>query len=718
MEGERSSCLEKIEVAKRMAANRDYAGARSKLLEAHNQFPDFKIATQMITVCDILCTSELTLNGEIDWYWVLELSPEASNSQIESKYNKLVSLLEGIKDDFPGSVTALKLVHEAYAVLSNASKTWIFNSRRLTSMDVSESFVPSVSSLGDMGHQNGRSLSQEHDSSPVCESSASKNADAAIGLVGIGERSLTPIEVDDSDDADDNQQNKGINSTELNFHSSTLKSEVTQITDTNVATAMDFDLSNEKSLQNLRATTDHMNHENFINFDDAKKAEAFEVGQIWAAYDSENYPRRYARINNVSESPFRLDVTWLRPIPQNEDERKWCEVRLPVVCGLFNLHENEESIVDPAIFSHVVPCTVSPTYDEFEIFPQEDEVWAVYKDWRPFDWLENPESKKACSLQVIRIIEGYSEEGMLAVPLVKVDGSNNIYKRETEVAQERTFKIPAEFLYRFSHQLPACDLEGGKLIGVFGDMPQQDPSSINSSTSQRPTSCPSSVDSVGNSLKMEWTTNDFTPSQVWAVYDGSDQMPRQYALVNKVFMAGAVEVTFLEPHPNPMDNEEISWIEENLPVSCGIFKLGSRIAVMPLSNFSHLVDCDRTTKNLFYRIYPKKGEIWAMYKNWNRRWKQQDFRDYHCRIVEITSDFTEPSGLSTASLEEVPGYKTFFQKQLCDGFALSRVVSRSEMLSFSHRIEAFVVPGIEAHGIPECSWHLEPDSLPPLISNS
>lgn len=715
MDGSKSQVLEKIEAAKRMVANMDYAGARSQLLEAHYQFPGFNIVEQMITACDILCASELTLDGSTDWYWVLQLSPKANSSHLRLKYNKLVSLLEGIKDDFPGAVSALKLVHDAYAVLTNASKTWVFNSRRLTSIAVCESSVPSVSSLGEMGHDNGRSLSQEQDSTLVCKSSSSKDANAVEGFARNNERSLTPFGIDDSGDADDNQRNKGISSTELNFVSSSLNLKVTQTDDNNVSTTVDFDLSNEKSLQNLRATRSHMSDED-INFDGTKKIETFEVGQIWAAYDREMLPRRYARINHISESPFRLEVTWLQPIPQNENERKWCEVRLPVVCGLFNFHDDEESLVDSAIFSHMVSCTASPTYDKFEIFPQEEEVWALYKDWRPFDWLKNPECKKGC-LQIVRILEGYSDqEGMLVVPLAKIDGFHNIYKRETEAGSEHSFNIPAQHLYRFSHQLQAHDLEGGKLVEVFGGMPKQDSSDINSSTCQRLVSHLLSSDLGANSLKVEWTAKDFAASQVWAVYDGSDQMPRQYAVVSKVFPSAAVEVTFLEPHP--MDNDEISWIEENLPVGCGIFKLGTRIAIMQFSKFSHLVDCDRTTKNMFYRIYPKRGEIWAIYKNWNKKWKQQDFGNHHCRIVEITSDFTEPSGLHTAILEEVPGYRTFFQKQICDGFALNRVIPRSEMLSFSHRIEAFVVPGIEAHGIPDCSWHLEPDALPPLLSSA
>ncbi|CAO2826267.1 unnamed protein product [Amaranthus hypochondriacus] len=48
MDGEKSQVLSKIEAAKR-AAEKDYAGARSRLLELQNQFAGSKNITQIIT---------------------------------------------------------------------------------------------------------------------------------------------------------------------------------------------------------------------------------------------------------------------------------------------------------------------------------------------------------------------------------------------------------------------------------------------------------------------------------------------------------------------------------------------------------------------------------------------------------------------------------------------------------------------------------------------
>jgi len=305
---------------------------------------------------------------------------------------------------------------------------------------------------------------------------------------------------------------------------------------------------------------------------------------------------------------------------------------------------------------------------------------------------------------------------VIVANLLEVDGFQNICWRETDKDEEGCFKVPSRCMYRFSHRIPAYAFKGGgEISGVSHGMFELDNASYCNSSSdpnyQSPTF--SSV-AKANSLKLEWSAEDFASGQVWAVYNCSDHMPRQYVVVKNVVSSIEVSVNFLEPHP--ISDEEISWVEEKLPPGCGTFRIGSSIATLHMAKFSHLVDCEQRTKKNYYRIYPRKGEVWAMYANWSSKWKRPDFERYHCRIVEIMSEFSEDSGVLTASLEAVPGYNTFFQRKLSNGFMLNRLVARSEMLSFSHRVEAFVVPGIDKYGIPECSWHIEPDALPPLLA--
>lgn len=214
-------------------------------------------------------------------------------------------------------------------------------------------------------------------------------------------------------------------------------------------------------------------------------------------------------------------------------------------------------------------------------------------------------------------------------------------------------------------------------------------------------------------LDQKWSI--IAKNQIWALYACPDSMPRKYVAVNNVVSGSEVCVTFLEPHPKLED--EVYWVGERLPFVCGSFIAGKTTMNLEMFRFSYLVKYEDCKNGLSYGIYPKKGEIWAMYKNWKSKWKKTDFSYYQCYIVEVVSDFSEESGLMAVRLVEVPGYTTFFQRQVFDGFEMIQTISRAEMLRFCHRIPAFTVPGVEIHGVSKGSWHLDPDTLPPNLRN-
>lgn len=212
------------------------------------------------------------------------------------------------------------------------------------------------------------------------------------------------------------------------------------------------------------------------------------------------------------------------------------------------------------------------------------------------------------------------------------------------------------------------------------------------------------------SLDVPVQKKKFEKDQIWAVFSGHDSMPRQYVKVNKVDSASIVSVTYLEPHP--MRDNEIRWVEENLPQACGIFRLGSATTCLGMSKLSYLVECDYSLRKSFYKIYPREGEVWAMYRNWHEKWDLSNHNSCKCEVVEILGDFDEERGISVCRLVPVNGCLSFFKRQAYEGFELVRSLSRAEMLSFSHRIPSFLVLGSERHGIPKGSLHLEPDALP------
>ncbi|KAF9593634.1 hypothetical protein IFM89_024451 [Coptis chinensis] len=419
-----------------------------------------------------------------------------------------------------------------------------------------------------------------------------------------------------------------------------------------------------------------------------------------------------------------------------DNEKRWSEAGLPVVCGAFDLKRSNTVVCQPTVFSHLVSRVQRLNFEQVEICPKKGEVWALFKDWRPFDWCSNPQKREGCGHVMVEILVGYSKEADITVaPLAKVAGFRSVFKRSVDVDGGSTFTIPAIYLLRFSHSVPAFRFKDGEIAGVSNGMLELDPlavpndlvesmakpsgktnSSYSSSFSDHPGPVSSSIilDPENTSMEGKWCRKDFTSGQVWAVYDGSDSMPRRYVLVNSVISAVGASVTFLEPHPVLYD--EIHWVEENLPFVCGLFKTGKTTVNLGMSQFSHLVEYEWSKTDSFYKIYPKKGDVWAMYKNWKHIWKSCDYNCHQCQVVEVLSDISEGTEMKITSLGEVDCCNTFFQRQYCDGFELIRTIPKREMLSFSHQIPCFNVPGIESYGIPEGSLHLEPDALPPRLA--
>jgi len=101
-----------------------------------------------------------------------------------------------------------------------------------------------------------------------------------------------------------------------------------------------------------------------------------------------------------------------------------------------------------------------------------------------------------------------------------------------------------------------------------------------------------------------------------------------------------------------------------------------------------------------------------MLKNWKITLNSTDIDKCEPRMVEILSDYSDENGVNVCSLARVKSCFTFFHRVVMEDFHLTRWIPRSEMLSFSHRVPAFVIVDIKDHDIPKGSCHLEPSALP------
>lgn len=201
----------------------------------------------------------------------------------------------------------------------------------------------------------------------------------------------------------------------------------------------------------------------------------------------------------------------------------------------------------------------------------------------------------------------------------------------------------------------------------------------------------------------------FKKGQVWALYDDDDGMPRHYALIDQIVSINPFEVTlsWLQFLSNGDDDDELTtWQRKGFHVSCGSFTVSGKASVNYRNLFSHVVDWERAAREV-YRIYPKKGSVWALYNH--------SIGDKLCYDIVVTlSSYSDVHGISIGHLEKVPGFRTVFRRREIGANAVI-FIGKNDVKLFSHEIPSKKLSGEEAPGLPKDCWELDPASLTPQL---
>ncbi|KAJ0232332.1 hypothetical protein HA466_0291920 [Hirschfeldia incana] len=217
------------------------------------------------------------------------------------------------------------------------------------------------------------------------------------------------------------------------------------------------------------------------------------------------------------------------------------------------------------------------------------------------------------------------------------------------------------------------------------------------------------AESLSQSLGMETHGNEnsynfqhlrspdkFKIDQIWAIYSNSDKgMPRKYAQIKRIdtspeFKLHVAPLELYHPPPNFTTHH----------VSCGRFKLKTGIAeILGPSSFSHEVKALKSNVNRF-EVYPRKGEIWALYKNWNITECADGTEEEDLEIVEVveTKEQSIQAMLLTAKVFSKVLYGRCLESKA--GFV---DIPKKEVDRFSHQIPA-VRRERSATRTGDCEW--------------
>ncbi|KAM1010380.1 hypothetical protein ACFX2C_045866 [Malus domestica] len=204
----------------------------------------------------------------------------------------------------------------------------------------------------------------------------------------------------------------------------------------------------------------------------------------------------------------------------------------------------------------------------------------------------------------------------------------------------------------------------------------------------------------------------FKPKQIWALYDEEDGMPRLYCLIREVVSVKPFKlvITYLN---SKTDSEFgfVNWLDCGFTKSCGNFRARNLDVIEQVNIFSHVLSREKAGRGGCVRIYPRSGDIWAMYRNWSKNWDRStpgEVRHQYV-MVEVLDDYSEDLGVCVSPLVKLSGFKTVYQSNT-DKAAIQWIPKR-EMLRFSHQVPSWLLMG-EQSKLPGKCWDLDPAATP------
>ncbi|XP_040996237.1 uncharacterized protein LOC121242447 [Juglans microcarpa x Juglans regia] len=473
----------------------------------------------------------------------------------------------------------------------------------------------------------------------------------------------------------------------------------------------------------------------FNDFDNDRKQECFAVGQIWAVYDNlDGMPRFYARIKKVFSPEFKLRITWLEPDPDDENEIEWVNEDLPTSCGKFR-NGNSEDTGDHLMFSHSISWVRGSRRDTYRILPREGETWALFKNW-DIKWYTEPDQHRKYEYEFVEIMSDYAQGvGISVVVLVKVKGFASLFypmvKEETG-----TFQVPPAELFRFAHRIPSYKMTGAEGRGVPAGSFELDPASlppnleesvmpedldmesrygnINEDRSSSPASASEAIEIPEPefyNFDAQKSEGKFQIGQIWALYSDEDGLPKYYGQIKKIdsSLSFKLHLSWLASCLLPKDT--IQWHDKGMPICCGQFKIRKckTQTYTSTDSFSHQMRADPVGRRHEYAIFPRRGEVWALYRNWTAGIKCSDMKNCEYDMVEVIEE--DDLQIRVLILERVDGFNSVFKAHIKDGSDVTIGIPRIELLQFSHQIPAFRLTQ-ERDGSLRGFLELDPAALP------
>lgn len=678
MECNKEEAIRAKSIAESKMLNKDFIGAKKIVLKAQQLYPDLEHVSQMLTVCEVHISAESKVNEEINCYGILQVQSNADELTIRKQYRKLALLLHPDKNNFGGAEAAFKLVGEAHRTLSDKSKRALYDMKR--------GGCRTVSKRQPAPHTNKTSSSRKQPGAASCvtnsASTRSNGSNHQPGSVSTDQTFWTLC------------PSCGVR---YQYYQSVMNKALRCQSCKNPFIAYDMNAHPMPSAApwNRSGVPQQEKQASTTHFDVGSQGNTGGGSAASQPCSRSEFNTEFCRAaNNNSNENFKVEMD-----SRTANDGKFEKVKLQEA-------NKREQTVKPSVASRSQKRGRKTTVESGE--SGKDNGVAVEGGYHSG---KTTGSGGSCPRRSSRHKQNTScnedANDDFVTPRHKKSKTENVEKSISGQTSDAAENLPNGL---HKNDEGKNGNEEGLNAGAFpkasanvdfgGEALPDDPEEYNY------------PDPEFYDFQEERDENKFAVDQIWALYDHCDAMPRYYALIRHVY-GPKFKLRFSWLEYDPASKAETLWYEGGLPIGCGTFKLGKAEVTQERLMFSHLMPWRKGTKKNTYDIFPKKGEVWALFKNWDIEWSSSIDADrhYEYEIVEVMSDFTEGDAISVIRLVKVQGFVSVFVQAMDNGSSQLNIQMK-DILRFSHNIPSYRLKGDEREGIPKGSLELDCASIP------
>ncbi|GMH01145.1 hypothetical protein Nepgr_002984 [Nepenthes gracilis] len=668
MESNKDEAAKAKEHAEKKLEEFDIVGAKKLALKAQNLFPTLEGLPQLMAALDIYISAERKINGEADWYGVIGVDPSADHDTVRKQYRKLALILHPDKNKSVGAEGAFKILSQAWSLLSDNVKRVAYDQKRnlqgiyqkATTVNPAvpasrNGFRPPANNCNS-STRSQKSVRHPNSSPPPPRPLRTDAFWTACTRCRIQYEYLKRHASNHPIEPNNLSRKGGEGSAPMAASSAAQAVHAGQHQEDQISATMEGAIKG-RTHAFKRAYATEGNSSSSTLKDERPKKRTYSNEQIMHGNVTErvNQIARGSGVSPGSLSRFQRGNVEAGKVTVNG-------MKLPNSTRELSLLETRNMLMEKArteIKKKLAECNSRPVMSNA---PNKVNMGK-----------EKDTTKKSNAVKNILKASANS---------VKSDGS----KHSVQVNTKQRDKLKAS-----SSAISADD----------------DTNIAESMTVQMSVPDPDFHD-----FDKDRTEKSFGDNQVWAAYDDDDGMPRYYAMVHSVISTKPfkMRISWLNSKSNA-EFGPINWVGCGFSKTCGDFFIGKHAINKSINSFSHKVKWTKGTRGTI-QIYPRKGDVWALYRNWSSNWNEftPDETIHKYDMVEVVEDYTEENGATVVPLVKVAGFKTLFRQQL-DPQPV-KIIPKEEMFRFSHQVPYCLITGVESPKAPMGCWELDPAATP------